>query len=183
MARADDFYRAVTEFMDQTMGPDNTYAVSALRRLRDFEWSAQTLPFADFTKSLLSILGTIYPEKSEYIGEEPLRKLIEQVNVKSEARYVAFTSFLDPERAPGQKDRRYPWPYFEGLRVDEAMNEMTLAVTGMYGKRLPPQSGTPLRIITPWKYGYKGPKSIVHSSKWGTLFPPSSLDHHNSNAA
>ena len=91
----------------------------------------------------------------------PLRKLIEKVEVKSQAKYVMFKSFLDPERAPGQRDQSYPWPYFEGLRLDEAMNEMTMAVTGMYGKRLPPQNGTPLRIITPWKYGYKGPKSVV----------------------
>jgi len=92
----------------------------------------------------------------------PLWKLIEKMDVMPEAKYVVFRSFLDPERAPGQRDRRYPWPYFEGLRLDEAMNDMTLAVTGMYGKRLLPQSGTPLRIITPWKYGYKGPKSVVH---------------------
>lgn len=91
----------------------------------------------------------------------PLRKLIEKVDVKPEAKYVAFKSFLDPEQAPGQRDRRYPWPYFEGLRLDEAMNDLTLAVMGMYGKRLPPQSGTPLRIIVPWKFGYKGPKSVV----------------------
>lgn len=91
----------------------------------------------------------------------PLRKLIEKVDVKPEAKYVAFKSFLDPEKAPGQRDGRYPWPYFEGLRLDEAMNELTLAVTGIYGKRLPGQSGTPLRIIVPWKYGYKGPKSVV----------------------
>ena len=91
----------------------------------------------------------------------PLRKIIEKMDVKSEAKYVAFKSFLDPEKAPGQLDKRYPWPYYEGLRLDEAMNDMTLAVTGMYGKRLPGQSGTPLRIITPWKYGYKGSKSVV----------------------
>ncbi len=91
----------------------------------------------------------------------PLRKLIEKVDVKPEAKYVAFKSFLDPERAPGQRDERYQWPYYEGLRLDEALNELTLAVTGMYGKQLPPQNGTPLRIIVPWKYGYKGPKSVV----------------------
>lgn len=91
----------------------------------------------------------------------PFQKLIAKVDPKPEAKYVEFKGFLDPERAPGQKDKRYPWPYFEGLRLDEAMNEMAFAVTGMYGKRLPPQSGTPLRVITPWKYGYKGPKSIV----------------------
>lgn len=91
----------------------------------------------------------------------PLRKLIEQAKPSNDAKYVAFKSFYDPERAPGQRDKRYPWPYFEGLRLDEAMNDLTMITTGYYGKRLLPQSGTPLRIITPWKYGYKGPKSIV----------------------
>ncbi len=92
----------------------------------------------------------------------PLAKIIEQADPKPEAKFVAFKSFLDPDQAVGQRRyQQYPWPYFEGLRLDEARNELTLAVTGMYGRRLPPQSGTPLRIITPWKYGYKGPKSVV----------------------
>jgi sulfoxide reductase catalytic subunit YedY len=91
----------------------------------------------------------------------PLHKLIEQVKPKSSAKFVAFQTFLDPEAAPGQKTEFYPWPYQEGLRLDEAMNELTLMATGLFGKRLAPQSGTPLRIITPWKYGYKGAKSIV----------------------
>ena len=91
----------------------------------------------------------------------PLKKVLEQVTIKPEAKYVAFETFLDPKRAPGQRDTRYNWPYQEGLRLDEAMNELTLVTTGMYGKRLLPQSGTPLRIIVPWKYGYKGPKSVV----------------------
>jgi sulfoxide reductase catalytic subunit YedY len=94
----------------------------------------------------------------------PLKKVLEQVTIKPEAKYVAFRTFHDPERAIGQRDNRYKWPYQEGLRLDEAMNELTLAVTGMYGKRLLPQNGTPLRIIVPWKYGYKGPKSVVKMS-------------------
>jgi sulfoxide reductase catalytic subunit YedY len=91
----------------------------------------------------------------------PLAKILAKVDILPEAKYVAFETFYDPERAPGQNSREYDWPYKEGLRLDEAMNEMTMAVTGMYGKRLLPQSGTPLRLITPWKYGYKGAKSIV----------------------
>ncbi|MFP6616221.1 MAG: protein-methionine-sulfoxide reductase catalytic subunit MsrP [Candidatus Hydrogenedentota bacterium] len=109
----------------------------------------------------------------------PLRKLIALAKPTSKAKYVAFTCFLDPERAPGQRDTRYPWPYFEGLRLDEAMNDLALITTGYYGKRLLPQSGTPLRIITPWKYGYKGPKSIVKmtftdeepKTYWNTAIP------------
>lgn len=93
----------------------------------------------------------------------PLAKIVAKADPKPEAKFVAFKSFLDPEHAIGQQRyKQYPWPYFEGLRLDEATNELTLAVTGMYGKRLPAQSGTPLRVITPWKYGYKGPKSVVH---------------------
>jgi sulfoxide reductase catalytic subunit YedY len=91
----------------------------------------------------------------------PLAKILAKVDILPEAKYVAFQTFLDPERASGQKAQNYDWPYKEGLRLDEAMNEMTMAVTGMYGKRLLPQSGTPLRIIAPWKYGYKGAKSVV----------------------
>jgi sulfoxide reductase catalytic subunit YedY len=91
----------------------------------------------------------------------PLREIVRLVKPKSTAKYIAFKTFYDPERAVGQKDKRYRWPYYEGLRMDEAMNDLAFVATGHYGKRLVPQSGTPLRIILPWKYGYKGPKSIV----------------------
>jgi methionine sulfoxide reductase catalytic subunit len=91
----------------------------------------------------------------------PLRKLLEHVGVKKEAKYVSFISFLDKKQAPGQRKNDYTWPYFEALRLDEALNDLTMVVTGIYGKRLPPQSGAPLRIVTPWKYGYKSPKSVV----------------------
>lgn len=93
----------------------------------------------------------------------PLAKLLEHVGVKSEAKYVAFKSFLDPKQAPGQRDRGtgYTWPYYEALRIDEAKNALPLLATGIYGKRLPPQMGTPLRMVVPWKYGYKGAKSVV----------------------
>ncbi len=91
----------------------------------------------------------------------PLSKILERVAPKPEAKYVRFVSFHDPDRAPGQKYPGYDWPYHEGLRIDEAMNDLALVTTGLYGKRLAPQSGTPLRIVVPWKYGYKGPKSVV----------------------
>jgi sulfoxide reductase catalytic subunit YedY len=77
------------------------------------------------------------------------------------AKFVEFTTLYDPARMPGQ---RYPilrWPYTEGLRLDEAMHPLTLLVTGVYGRDLPNQNGAPLRLITPWKYGFKGIKSIV----------------------
>lgn len=91
----------------------------------------------------------------------PLAKLVALAQPKSSAKYVKFTSFHDPKQAPKQNDTRYGWPYTEGLRIDEAMNEMGFVATGAYGRRLLPQSGTPLRIVLPWKYGYKGPKSVV----------------------
>ncbi len=92
----------------------------------------------------------------------PLATVLKKAGVKNEAKYVAFKSFLDPKKAPGQVQlKHYKWPYFEALRIDEAMNELVMVVTGMYGKRLPPQSGAPLRVIVPWKYGFKGPKSVV----------------------
>jgi len=92
----------------------------------------------------------------------PLSKLIEKVSPKSEAKFIKFTTFHRPEQAPGFAElKNYPWPYTEGLRMDEAMNPLTLVTTGMYGKPLPKQNGAPLRIVVPWKYGYKSIKSVV----------------------
>lgn len=92
----------------------------------------------------------------------PLRKLLSTVEPLSQASYVRFTSFHRPDQAPGQKEQTwYPWPYYEALRLDEAMNEMTFVVTGMYGHPLQKQNGAPVRIAVPWKYGFKSPKSIV----------------------
>lgn len=92
----------------------------------------------------------------------PLKKLLDLAEPLSSAKYVRFVSFLKPEEAPNQKSATwYKWPYYEGLRIDEAMNELAMAVTGIYGHELPKQHGAPLRIILPWKYGYKGAKSVV----------------------
>jgi methionine sulfoxide reductase catalytic subunit len=91
----------------------------------------------------------------------PLASILKEVDPQSKARYVRFTSVLAPDQMPGQKDGYFPWPYTEGLRVDEAMNDLTLMVTGLYGKPLPPQNGAPLRVAVPWKYGFKSAKAIV----------------------
>lgn len=92
----------------------------------------------------------------------PLHKLLKDVEPKSEAKYVRFETINDPEGMPGMtKYPFYQWPYIEGLRVDEAMNELTLMATGLYGKDLLPQSGAPIRLVVPWKYGFKSIKSIV----------------------
>ena len=103
----------------------------------------------------------------------PLRKLLDRVKPMGSAKYVKFTSFLDPESAPGQQRDYYPWPYVEGLRLDEAMNDLTLLVGGVYGKPLPKQNGSPWRLIVPWKYGFKSIKSIVRIELTETM--PTSL--------
>jgi methionine sulfoxide reductase catalytic subunit len=91
----------------------------------------------------------------------PLADLIDAVQPMANARYLAFETLFDPARMPGQKTKALEWPYIEGLRMDEAMNPLTLLATGLYGKALPPQDGAPVRLVTPWKYGFKGIKSIV----------------------
>lgn len=91
----------------------------------------------------------------------PFKALIDAVQPTSQAKYVRMVTFLNKEQAPGQKQPWYPWPYYEGLTMAEAMNELTLLVTGIYGHPLPKQHGAPIRLITPWKYGFKSIKSIV----------------------
>jgi sulfoxide reductase catalytic subunit YedY len=91
----------------------------------------------------------------------PLSKLIDLVEPMGSAKYVAFQTLLDPERMPGQKNAVLEWPYVEGLRMDEAMHPLTILAVGLYGRVLPPQNGAPLRLVVPWKYGFKGIKSIV----------------------
>jgi sulfoxide reductase catalytic subunit YedY len=91
----------------------------------------------------------------------PLAKLLNEVEPTSAAKYVRFETLYDPEQMPGVSSSFYDWPYVEGLRLDEAMNGLTLLATGLYGKSLLPQSGAPLRLVVPWKYGFKSIKSIV----------------------
>jgi methionine sulfoxide reductase catalytic subunit len=90
-----------------------------------------------------------------------LRDLLEQVQPMTSAKYVAFTTIFDPGQMPGQKNILYPWPYTEGLRLDEAMHRLTILATGLYGHALPNVDGAPLRLVVPWKYGFKNIKAIV----------------------
>jgi len=90
-----------------------------------------------------------------------LGRLLDRVEPMSSAGYVAFTTLLDPDQMPGQRSPFYPWPYTEGLRLDEAMHSLTLLASGLYGQPLLPQNGAPLRLVVPWKYGFKSIKSIV----------------------
>ena len=91
----------------------------------------------------------------------PLAQMIRRFEPLPSAKYVAFTTVYRPAEMPGQRRPILQWPYVEGLRMDEAMNDLTLMVTGLYGKPLPNQDGAPLRLVVPWKYGFKGIKSIV----------------------
>jgi sulfoxide reductase catalytic subunit YedY len=91
----------------------------------------------------------------------PLAEILKEVEPTAEAKYVRFETILDPEQLPGQQSAWYEWPYVEGLRLDEAMNDLAIAATGLYGKDLLPQNGAPFRLVVPWKYGFKSIKSIV----------------------
>ena len=90
-----------------------------------------------------------------------LADLLKDAEPQSTAKYVRFETLYDPEQMPGQKSRFYTWPYAEGLRIDEAMHDLTILATGLYGNPLPAQNGSPLRLVVPWKYGFKSIKSIV----------------------
>jgi sulfoxide reductase catalytic subunit YedY len=91
----------------------------------------------------------------------PLRDLISHVQPTSRARFVELTTLMDPAQMPGQRRDVLPWPYVEGLRMDEALHPLTILATGLYGRTLPNQNGAPLRLVVPWKYGFKSVKSIV----------------------
>ena len=94
----------------------------------------------------------------------PMAKLVELAKPLSSAKYVRMETFHDPKIAPGQRQTWYPWPYVEGLTIEEATNELAFMVTGAYGKPAPKQMGAPIRLAVPWKYGFKSIKSIVRVS-------------------
>lgn len=117
-----------------------------------------------------------------WLGIE-LGRVLQKFKPTSRAKYVAFQTLYDPKQMPGQRSRRIgggiDYPYLEGLRIDEAMHPLTLLSVGLYGKTLPPQNGAPVRLVVPWKYGFKGIKSIVKirlvekqpPSTWNLLAP------------
>jgi len=108
-----------------------------------------------------------------------LSEILQKAEPKSEAKFVAFQTIFRPEQMPNQTSTYFPWPYLEGLRLDEAMHELTTLATGIYGKPLEAQTGAPIRLVVPWKYGYKSIKSIVRITLtdtqpptfWNTLAP------------
>ncbi|HWR77235.1 MAG TPA: protein-methionine-sulfoxide reductase catalytic subunit MsrP, partial [Thiobacillus sp.] len=91
----------------------------------------------------------------------PLREIIRRAEPTGNAKYVEFVTLNDPRQMPGQRSRVLDWPYVEGLRLDEAMHPLTLLAVGLYGEVLPNQNGAPIRLVVPWKYGFKSAKSIV----------------------
>jgi sulfoxide reductase catalytic subunit YedY len=109
----------------------------------------------------------------------PLHKLLAEVKPTAEARYVAFETALVPEQMDGASSGQFPFPYLEGLRLDEAQHDLTLLATGLYGEPLPPQNGAPIRLVVPWKYGFKSSKSLVRialvaeepPTLWNTIAP------------
>lgn len=109
----------------------------------------------------------------------PLAKLLEEVEPTLDARYVRFETVFRPEEMPGQKQAVYPWPYQEGLRLDEALNDLTILATGLYGGELPAQNGGGIRLVVPWKYGFKSIKAVIKieltsaqpSTLWNTIAP------------
>jgi sulfoxide reductase catalytic subunit YedY len=109
----------------------------------------------------------------------PLGKILSLVEPLGTASYVAFETLLDPERMPNQRTQVLDWPYVEGLRLDEAMHPLVILSTGLYGRSLLPQNGAPIRLVVPWKYGFKSIKSIVRitlvdrqpKTTWGDFAP------------
>lgn len=109
----------------------------------------------------------------------PLAALLRAVEPMGSAAYVAFQTLNDPAQFPGLSNRSYPWPYSEGLRLDEALHDLTILATGLYGQPMPPQNGAPVRLVVPWKYGFKSIKSIVKielldyqpTTLWSTVAP------------
>ncbi|MEZ5799050.1 MAG: protein-methionine-sulfoxide reductase catalytic subunit MsrP [Paracoccaceae bacterium] len=123
-----------------------------------------------------------------WIGFE-LAGLLGRLGVQPGAKYVAFETLLRPEEMPAQADGSFPWPYVEGLRLDEAMNPLTILATGLYGEPMPNQNGAPIRLVVPWKYGFKSIKSIVRitltdrqpPTTWNILQPQEYGFHANVN--
>jgi sulfoxide reductase catalytic subunit YedY len=108
-----------------------------------------------------------------------LADLLKEVQPMTSAKYVRFVTLMDEEQLPAEGNRNYPWPYSEGLRLDEAMHRLTIVATGLYGQPLPNPNGAPLRLVVPWKYGFKGIKAIVKieltesrpQTMWNTISP------------
>lgn len=198
---ADDAQDKVTDYEDATtynnyyeFGTDKDEPARNAKNFRTSPWTVQvdglvkqpkTYAFEDLLKGL-----TVYDRTYRMRCVEAwsmvipwqgvqLRDVISRLQPLPSAKFIEMTTLLDPEQMPGQKRNVLPWPYKEGLRLDEANHTLTLLATGMYGKSLPNQNGAPLRLVVPWKYGFKGVKSIVRirftdtmpSTTWNEVAP------------
>ena len=139
--------------VDGLVGKPKTYDIDELTRLFPLEERVYSLRCVEAWSMIIPWIGF------------PLGALLKQVEPTGQAKYVEFTTLLDPAKFPGQKPGLFggtlDWPYVEGLRMDEALHPLTLLTVGMYGQVLPNQNGAPVRVIVPWKYGFKSAKSIV----------------------
>ncbi|MEE7547870.1 protein-methionine-sulfoxide reductase catalytic subunit MsrP [Xanthomonas sp. Kuri4-1] len=170
-------YEDVTSYNNfYEFGTDKTDPSKAAKTLRTRPWSVKVGGECEKpgTLSLDDLVKGLAPEERIYrlrcvegwsmvipwLGV-PLGEVLKRFAPTSKAKYVAFTTLADPQQMPGVRYRSIDWPYREGLRIDEAMNPLALLATGLYGKPLPQQNGAPLRLVVPWKYGFKSIKSIV----------------------
>jgi len=135
--------------IDGEVAQPGEYALEDLLRPHDFEERVYRLRCVEGWSMVIPWVGF------------PLADLLQRFEPTSEARFVEFTTVHAPEHMPGQRRDILDWPYVEGLRLDEAMHPLTLLAVGMYGKVLPNQNGAPIRLVVPWKYGFKSIKSIV----------------------
>ncbi len=126
-----------------------TYGIEDIRRMFPAEERIYRLRCVEAWSMVIPWLGF------------PLAALLSEVEPTSAAQYVRFETLYDPDQMPGQRSTLFDWPYVEGLRLDEAMHPLTIISTGLYGRELLPQNGAPLRLVVPWKYGFKSIKSIV----------------------
>lgn len=170
-------YEDVTSYNNfYEFGTDKTDPSKAAKTLRTSPWSVKVSGECEKpgTLSLDDLLKGHTPEERIYrlrcvegwsmvipwLGV-PLGDVLKRFAPTSKAKYVAFTTLADPQQMPGVRYSSIDWPYKEGLRIDEARHPLTLLATGLYGKPLPQQNGAPLRLVVPWKYGFKSIKSIV----------------------
>jgi len=142
--------RPWTVVVDGAVGKPKTFAIEDILKMAPLEERIYRMRCVEAWSMVIPWVGF------------PLAELLKRVEPTGNARYVEFTTLLDPGQMPGQRGSVLEWPYREGLRLDEAMHPLTLLTVGLYGEVLPNQNGAPIRIVVPWKYGFKSAKSIVH---------------------
>ena len=173
-ARAAESGREIGDITAETIGwyHDDMDALGALRPTHEPRATAYIAQMITMTEDLIAKAGGLEERLYRHRCVEawamavpwsgvPLANLVKLANPKPEAKYLQMETFLDPSIAPGQKQSWYPWPYVEGLTLAEATNELAFLATGIYGKPMPAQNGAPIRLVTPWKYGFKSVKSIT----------------------